>query len=53
VVGSCEHGNETSGIISDGEFLDQLKDCQLLKEDSALWSYLVCAERKEAEKRMH
>jgi hypothetical protein len=24
VVGSCEHGNQPSGSIKDGEFLDQL-----------------------------
>jgi hypothetical protein len=27
VPGSCEHGNETSGFIKNGEFLDQLSDC--------------------------
>lgn len=25
------HGNEDSGSIKDGEFIDQLCDCQLLK----------------------
>jgi len=36
-VGSCEHGNEPSGSIKDGEFFDQLSDYQLLK-DSATYS---------------
>jgi hypothetical protein len=38
----CEHGNETSGFIKGGEFLDQLSECKLLKRDSAPWS---CRER--------
>jgi hypothetical protein len=33
-----EHGNETSGSINGREFLDQLRDLQLLKKDSASWS---------------
>jgi hypothetical protein len=32
---SYEHGNEASGSIKDGEFLDQVSDYQLLKNDSA------------------
>jgi hypothetical protein len=35
--GSCEHGNETSGYIKGGEFLDYLSDHQLFKYDSAPW----------------
>jgi hypothetical protein len=35
VAGSCEHGNELSGCIKDGEFRDWLCDDQLLKKDSA------------------
>jgi hypothetical protein len=35
VVGFCEHGNELSGSIKDGEFLDYLSDYQLLNEDCA------------------
>jgi hypothetical protein len=35
VANACEHGNEASG-----EFLGQLSDCQLLREESALWIYL-------------
>jgi hypothetical protein len=31
----CECGNETSGSMKCGEFLDWLKTGQLLKEDSA------------------
>jgi hypothetical protein len=36
-----ENGNEPSGSIKGGEFLDSLSDYQLLNEDSAPWSYLV------------
>jgi hypothetical protein len=36
--GFCEHGNEPSGSIKGGEFLDQLNDCQLLKKDSGPWN---------------
>jgi len=32
MAGSCEHGNEPSGSIEDGELLDQLSDCHLLKK---------------------
>jgi hypothetical protein len=35
VVGFCEHGNEHSGSIKGGEFLDWLVDYKLLKKDSA------------------
>jgi hypothetical protein len=35
---SCEHGNETSGSIKGGEFLDQLSDYWFLKKDSTPWS---------------
>jgi hypothetical protein len=34
VTGFCEHGNEPSGSIKDGEFLDLLSDHQLLKDCS-------------------
>jgi len=27
VVGCCEHGNETSGSVKGGEFLDKLSNC--------------------------
>jgi len=37
-VGSCEHGNEPSGSIKGGGFIDYLSNCQLLKKDSAAWS---------------
>jgi hypothetical protein len=36
VVSSCEHGNEPSGSVKGGEFLDLLSDSQLLKANSAL-----------------
>jgi hypothetical protein len=36
-LGSCEHGNEPSGSITGGGFLDRLNDYQLLKTNSAPW----------------
>ena len=41
VAGTCEFGNEISGSIKRGEFLDQLRTGQFLKKDSAPWSYKV------------
>jgi len=41
VVGSCGHDNEPLGCIEGEEFLDKLSDCQLLKNDSAPWSWSV------------
>jgi hypothetical protein len=38
VAGSWGHGNERSGSIKGGEFLDYLSDHLLLKKDSAPWS---------------
>jgi hypothetical protein len=38
VAGCCEHGNEPSGSIKGGEFLDWLSDSQLLKKDTAPWN---------------
>ena len=35
---ACECGNEHSGSVKCGEFLDQLQTSQLLKKDSAPWS---------------
>jgi hypothetical protein len=34
VVGVCECGNEASGSIKCGEFLDYLTTCQLLRKGS-------------------
>ena len=34
---ACECGNEPSGSVKCGEFLDQLLTSQLLKKDSAPW----------------
>jgi hypothetical protein len=42
VAGCCEHGNEPSGFIKCGEFLDQMRDRQLLEKDSVPWYYLAC-----------
>jgi len=38
VAGTYEYGNEPSGSIKCGEFLDQLNTGWLLKKDSAPWS---------------
>ena len=38
VAGACECGNEPSGSIKWGEFLDQLKTGQLLEKDCAAWN---------------
>ena len=38
VAEPCECGNEPSGSVKCGEFLDQLQTSQLLKKDSAPWS---------------
>jgi hypothetical protein len=50
-VGSCECGNEPSVSIKCGRFIDQLRNCQLLKKDSAVlcsihshspnWQYII------------
>ena len=39
VTYSCRHGNEPSGSKTLLEFLDYVRNCQLLKRDSAPWSY--------------
>ena len=41
VADACEYGNEPSGSMKCGEFLDQLQISQLLKKDSAPWSKYV------------
>ena len=38
VADACECGNEPSGSVKCGEFLDWLQTGQLLKKDSAPWS---------------
>ena len=38
VADACECGNEPSGSVKGGEFLDQLQTSQLLKKDSEPWS---------------
>jgi hypothetical protein len=38
VAGICEFCNELSGYIKCGEFLDYLKNGELLKKDSDPWS---------------
>ena len=43
MAGTRECGNEPSGSIKCGEFLDYLRTGQLLKKDSAAWSEDVCS----------
>jgi hypothetical protein len=38
VSGTCECGDEPSGSIKRGEFLDYLQSSELLRKDSAPWS---------------
>jgi hypothetical protein len=38
MAGCCEHGNEPSGFIKLGTFLEYLNDHWLVKKDSAPWS---------------
>jgi hypothetical protein len=38
VAGICECGNEPSGAIKCGKFIDELQACQLFKKDSTPWS---------------
>ena len=40
MAGSCDCGNESSGTIKCGEFLDQLGTRQLIRKNSA--SLFVC-----------
>jgi hypothetical protein len=34
----CEHGNEYSRSMNDGELRDKLNDSQLLKKDPTPWN---------------
>jgi hypothetical protein len=43
VACSCEHGSETAGSITGGEFLSPLINCEFVK-DYALLSYVFVAE---------
>ena len=38
---ACECGNEASGSIKCGEFLDKLRTCWLLRMDNAACSYFI------------
>jgi hypothetical protein len=38
MASSCERGNDSSGRIKGGVFLDYLSDCWLLKKDCVLCS---------------
>jgi hypothetical protein len=37
VVGCCEHGNEPSDSIKSGEFLDELRNYQVVQTDCAFY----------------
>jgi hypothetical protein len=41
VAGCCEHGNEHSGSIKCGGFLDCLRKVYFLKNDSSPWNKFV------------
>jgi len=41
MVGSCEHGNKTSGSTTRGELIDWLRNFLFLKKDSAPRSQLT------------
>jgi hypothetical protein len=38
VAGCCVYGDEPSGSIKCGEFLEKLRTFKLLRKDSAPWS---------------
>jgi hypothetical protein len=38
VTDSSEQGNKLSGSVKGGEFLDHLRDCQLLQKKLAAWN---------------
>ena len=38
MAGTCDYGNELSGSIKCGKFLDYLRTGQLFKKDCAPWS---------------
>ena len=39
MAGTCECGNELSGLVKSVRFLDQLRNCQLLRKDATAWSW--------------
>ena len=39
MAGTCECGNELSGFVKSVRFLDQLRNCQLLRKDATAWSW--------------
>jgi hypothetical protein len=41
MAGSCGHGNEPSGSLKSGEFLELFSGYWLLNKDSAPWNYLI------------
>ena len=44
VAAACECGNEPSGSVKCGEFLDQLQTSQLLRKDSAAAAWSECVQ---------
>ena len=41
LAGYCTEGNEPSTCIIYGEVFDEVRNCQILKKDPAVWSWLV------------
>ena len=41
MAGCCECGNEPLGYVKFGEFLDQVRNCKLVRKDSSSWSQSV------------
>ena len=41
MAGSSEHGNETVRFVTCGEFIGYPRNYQLLKTESAHWSFVV------------
>jgi len=41
VFGCCEHGNGSSFSLITWELIDQLRDCQLLKNKYASWLFVT------------
>jgi hypothetical protein len=43
LMGTCECGNELSGSIKCGEFLECMRSCNAFRKNCAPWSQLVIA----------
>jgi len=49
VAVSCERGDEHSGSVNCVEFLDLMRNLQVLKKIRAAWSYLYTRKRRDSE----